>query len=180
MDSTLVAVAVEELRRQRTFLSSDEASALTMPVEHLDDENLALDRVRRRRLWIFTALRDRFIRDGRPFDDWLDVIESEEAAAGGETLITQLARQVLEWSIRSSDRGTMLGGFASSAMRWIGLILLALGGWSWYQGAAPFVVGVTFVVGAALLIGAVVVGRLAVARGGRLVATLRRGSAPSS
>jgi hypothetical protein len=69
-DSALVEIAVEELRGQRTFLSSDEAAALTLPADLEDEENLALDRVRRRRLWIYTALRDRYIGDGRPFDAW--------------------------------------------------------------------------------------------------------------
>jgi hypothetical protein len=136
-ESTLVAIAVEELRLQRTFLSSDEAAALTLPATLEDEENLALDRVRRRRLWIYTALRDRYIGDGRPFDEWADLIAAEETAAGSETVITQIARQVLEWGVRSSDRGAMLGGFGAKAMRWAGLALLLFATWSWFQGPSP-------------------------------------------
>jgi hypothetical protein len=180
MGSELVAIAVEELRRQRTFLSTDEADALTLPAEHEDEENLALDRVRRRRLWIYTSLRDRYIGDGRPVDDWLAMIEAEEAVAGGETIITRMARQVLEWSVRTSDRGAMLGGFAARAMRWIGIVLLLLSAWSWLQGASPFAVATTGVIALGLLAGSVVLGRRAAARAAHLVAGLwNRQAAPA-
>jgi hypothetical protein len=172
-DSALVEIAVEELRGQRTFLSSDEAAALTLPADLDDEDNLALDRVRRRRLWIYTALRDRFIGDGRPFDDWLATIESEEQRAGGETLITRLARQVLEWSVRTGDRALMFWGFAAKAMRWFGLILLFLAGWSWYQDAETLVVGTVGVLGAVLLVGSAVAGRTAAARASALLVGLR-------
>jgi hypothetical protein len=171
--STLVAIAVEELRLQRTFLSTDEAAALTLPDTLEDEENLALDRVRRRRLWIYTALRDRFIGDGRPFEEWMGLIAEEEAAAGGQTVITQIARQVLEWSVRSSDRGAMLGGFGAKAMRWAGLALLLLTAWSWFQGAGLFVVGVVGAIALALIVGSVAVGRRTAARRERLVQGLR-------
>jgi hypothetical protein len=173
MESTLVEIAVEELRQQRTFLSTDEAAALTLPAALEDEENLALDRVRRRRLWLYTALRDRFIGDGRPFDEWVSLIAQEEAAAGGETVITQIARQVLEWGVRSSDRGAMLGGFGAKAMRWAGLALLLLTAWSWFQGAGLFVVGVAGAIALALVVGAVAVGRRTAARRERLVQGLR-------
>ncbi len=172
-DSALVEIAVEELRRQRTFLSSDEAAALTLPADLDDEDNLALDRVRRRRLWIYTALRDRYIGDGRPFDDWLATIESEEQLAGGETLITRLARQVLEWSVRTGDRALMFWGFAAKAMRWFALILLFLAGWSWYQSAGTFVVVTVGALGALLLVGSAVAARTTAARASTLLAVLR-------
>ena len=173
-DSALVELAVEELRGQRTFLSSDEATALTLPADLEDEDNLALDRVRRRRLWIYTALRDRFIGEGRPLDDWLAMIESEEAVAGGETLITRLARQVLEWSVRTGDRTLMFWGFAAKALRWFGLILLFLAGWSWYQDAGTFVVATSGALALLLLAGSVAAARLTAARASGLLAGLRR------
>jgi hypothetical protein len=173
MESTLVEIAVEELRQQRTFLSTDEAAALTLPAALEDEENLALDRVRRRRLWLYTALRDRFIGDGRPFDEWVSLIAQEEAAAGGETVITQIARQVLEWGVRSSDRGAMLGGFGAKAMRWAGLALLLFAAWSGFQGAGPFVVGVAGAIALALVAGSVAVGRRTAARREHLAQGLR-------
>jgi hypothetical protein len=129
--------------------------------------------VRRRRLWIYTTLRDRFIGDGRPFDEWVGLIAEEEAAAGGETVITQLARQVLEWGVRSSDRGAMLGGFGAKAMRWAGLALLLLAAWSWLQGAGLFVVGVAGAIALLLVAGSVAVGRRTAARREQLLQGLR-------
>jgi hypothetical protein len=172
-ESALTAIAAEELRKQRTFLSTDEAVALSLPADLEDEENLALVRVRGRRLWIYTALRDRFIGDGRPFDDWLAMIETEEEAAGGETQITRLARQVLEWSVRSGDRAAMLGGFAAKALRYAGLLLLLLAGWSWWQGAGGAAVATTGALAVVLLVGSSVVGRRAAARAAFLVAGLR-------
>jgi hypothetical protein len=173
-ESALTAIAAEELRKQRTFLSTDEAAALSLPADLEDEENLALDRVRRRRLWIYTALRDRFIGDGRPFDAWLATIESEEELAGGETQITRLARQVLEWSLRSGDRTLMFWGFAAKAMRWFGLVLLFLAGWSWYHSAGAFVVATVGGVALLLLGGSVAATRLTAARAHVLLAPLRR------
>jgi hypothetical protein len=172
-ESALTAIAAEELRKQRTFLSTDEAVALSLPADLEDEENLALVRVRGRRLWIYTALRDRFIGDGRPFDDWLAMIDTEEGTAGGETQITRLARQVLEWSVRSGDRAAMLGGFAAKALRYAGLLLLLLAGWSWWHGAGLFAVATTGVLAVVLLVEAGVVGRRAAARADFLVTGLR-------
>jgi hypothetical protein len=172
-ESALAAIAAEELRKQRTFLSTDEAAALSLPAELEDEENLALVRVRGRRLWIYTALRDRFIGDGRPFDDWLAMIDAEEGTAGGETQITRLARQVLEWSVRSGDREAMLGGFVAKALRYAGLLLLLLAGWSWWQGAGGAAVVTTGALAVVLLVGSSVVGRRAAARAAFLVAGLR-------
>ena len=172
-ESELTSIAAEELRKQRTFLSTDEAAALSLPADLEDEENLALVRVRGRRLWIYTALRDRFIGDGRPFDDWLAMIDAEEGAAGGETHITRLARQVLEWSVRSGDRSAMLGGFVAKALRYAGLLLLFLAGWSWWQGAGQLAVVTTGLLAVVLLVGSRVFGRRAAARADFLVSGLR-------
>jgi hypothetical protein len=102
------------------------------------------------------------------------MIESEEAVAGGETLITRLARQVLEWSVRTGDRTLMFWGFAAKAMRWFGLILLFLAGWSWYQDAGTFVVATVGALAALLLAGSVAAARLTAARASELLAGLRR------
>ncbi len=164
MGSELVSIASEELRRQRTFLSTDEAAALSRPVDYDDEEDLAVDRVRRRRLVLYAALRDRFIRDGRPLEDWQAMVDREEAAAGGRTIVSQLARQVLEWAVRTSDRGAMLGSFAAKTLRWAGMILLFLGVWSWYQGAAGAVVALVIVLALAALLGGRIAGNLAAER----------------
>ncbi|MDQ3700063.1 MAG: hypothetical protein M3442_03970 [Chloroflexota bacterium] len=164
MTSELVSIIGEELRRQRTFLSTDEVAALDRSADAEDEEDLALDRVRRRRLVLYAALRDRFIRDGRPLEDWRAMVEREEAAAGGKTIVSQLARQVLEWAVRTSDRQAMLGGFAAKTLRWIGMILLALGGWSWFQGAVGGIVAVVLVLGLAALLAGRIVGNLAADR----------------
>jgi hypothetical protein len=142
----------EELAAQRTFLSSEEEAALTHPLSYDNEEDLAWDRVRGRRTWFFSALRDRFIRDGRRTEVWRDLIRREEAEVGGEpTYVSQLGRQVLEWATRTSDRGAMLAGFAAKVSRTVGLLLALLGAWAYFNGAAtPGIVVGTF--GAALVV----------------------------
>ncbi|HEX2033797.1 MAG TPA: hypothetical protein VHS99_06415 [Chloroflexota bacterium] len=173
MASELVTMLKEELTKQRTFLSSDEERALDRPATYEDEDDLALDRVRHRRLVFFTALRERFIQDGRPIERWRDLVRREEDAAGEPTIVSELARQVLEWAVRSSDRGAMLGGFAGRLLRWLGLALLLLAGWSWFQGAPGQVVALVAAFAAALVLTGQVVGSLAAARAGRLVQGLR-------
>src|SRR5687767_10112493 len=82
----------DELAAQRTFLSAEEEASLDLPAAHDDEDNLAWQRVRGRRSWFFPALRDRYIRDGRPEQLWRSIIAEEESAAGGvPTFITHLA-----------------------------------------------------------------------------------------
>jgi hypothetical protein len=180
--SQLVEIISAELRKQRTFLSTDEEAALARPLPPEEDEraaedgpdgeraeDLALDRVRRRRLVFFTALRDRYLHEGRPQEAWSDLIAREEAAAGGSTIATEVARQVLEWGVRTSDRGAMLGGFVARTLRWGGILLLLLGAWSLFQGAAVGAVIIVVLVALLLLLAGRIVGNLAAERAAALV-----------
>ena len=173
MASPLVAKLKDELRLQRTFLSSDEETALTRPLSYQDEDDLAFDRVKHRRLFFHTALRSRFINDGRPTAEWRRLVAEEEAAAGNEPTVTShLATQVLEWAARTSDRGAMLGGFAARALRWAGMLAALLGAWGWWHGA-PFGGAVFAAVGFILLVAGRIVGGLAAARVARLAEQVR-------
>ena len=176
MASQLVAKLKDELQLQRTFLSSDEEAALTRPLSYENEADLAFDRVKHRRTFFHTALRSRFINDGRPIEEWRRLVAEEEAAAGDEpTVISQLATQVLEWAARTSDRGAMLGGFAAKTLRWAGILAALLGGWSWWQGAAG---GAIFLaVGLVLLFAGRIVGNLAAERVAWLTERMRAGDA---
>ncbi len=168
----------EELRRQRIFLSSDEEAALARPLSYQNDDDLAFDRVRGRAAWFQPMLRNRFIRDGRPVARWREYILADEAAAGGErTVISHLARQVLEWAARTSDRGAMFGGFVARTFRWIGLILALFGLYSWSTGER-LGAGILFTVVAVLLLASWAVARLAVARTALLTEQLLAGAPP--
>jgi len=154
----------EELAAQRTFLSSEEERALDHPLSYDNEDDLAWDRVRGRRTWFFTALRDRFIRDGRPSGVWGELIAREEAEAGGEeTYATHLARRVLSWAVRTSDRGAMMAGFAGRAARWLGLLIAALGAWAYFNGA-PLPGAIVAGVGVAFWAAGGAFGRLAARR----------------
>lgn len=169
MASRLTTIVTEELTDQRIFLSSDEQEALERPVSYENADDLAWDRVRHRRLTFYGALRDRFIREGRPLDVWMAMIAECEATAGGPTLLSQLGRQVLKWSARTSDRGAMFGSFAARTLGLISLLLIAMGAYAWYQGAA--VAGIVVVaVGAGLYVLGKHLGRLAAARTTQLTA----------
>lgn len=135
MASRLATMLAQELASQRVFLSSDEEASLTRPLSYDDESDLAWDRIRHRRLLFFTALRDRYIRDRRPADAWRALIEAEQAEAGEPTFISNIGVQVLEWSVRTSDRGTMMTTFAARALRWLALLFFALGAYAWFNGA---------------------------------------------
>lgn len=163
MPSVLISILKEELTQQRTFISSDEETALERPATYANEDDLALDRVKRRRSTFYGVLRDRFLRDAKPLDEWRRLVQEEEAAAGGQTIISQLASQVLEWAARTSDRGAMIGGFAAKTLRWIGMILFLLGAYGWFQGA-PTGGAIVIAVALVLLLTGRIVGHLAAER----------------
>jgi hypothetical protein len=165
--SPLAALLSDELAAQRVFLSGDEATALDRPATYDDERDLAWDRVKHRRLVFYTALRERFIQERRPADLWRAMIEAQERAAGEPTFVTQIAWQVLEWAARTSDRGAMMAGFVAKALRWLGIVLLLLGAWSWFQGLPAAALSV----GAAGL-GFVALGAIAGSFAGRRAAAL--------
>lgn len=136
--SPLIEILKDELTVQRVFLSSDEERALDRIAEDTDGGDLAFERVKARRYLFYAALRDRFVYDGRPIRQWLEWIAAAETIAGEKpTIITVLATRVIEWSIRASDRMSMILGFATGLVRWFAMFLLALGGWAWTRDFAP-------------------------------------------
>jgi hypothetical protein len=136
--SPLIAVLKDELLVQRVFLSSDEERALERESEAPADDDLAFERVKARRYLFYAALRDRFIYDGRPIEQWLDWIADGEVRTGGvPTVITALATRVIEWSIRATDRKSMAMGFIGGATKWFGFALLTLAVWAWSREIGP-------------------------------------------
>ena len=134
MPSTLLDMLKEELQIQRTFLSSDEEAALALPLALRDADDLAFERVQRRRRLFYTRLRDRFIREGKPAARWRRFIAEDETLVGEPTTLTHLASQVLEWAARTSDRGAMIGGFGAKTLRWAALALGLVGGFALFTG----------------------------------------------
>ncbi len=136
--SPLIDILKDELTVQRVFLSTDEARALGRDADGDDDGDLAYERVKARRYLFFAALRDRFVLDGRPVDQWLDWIADEERLAGGRpTVASALASRVVEWSIRATDRKSMAMGFIAATARWLAMAILALGAWAWSRDLGP-------------------------------------------
>ncbi len=134
--SRLASILAQELAAQRIFLSHEEEQALSRPVSYDQEEDLAWGRVRHRlKTYFLPELRNRFIRDCRPEAAWRSLIVSEEALAGEPTIITQAARQVLEWSATSSDRPHMMSGFLARALGALAMLFLALGAYAWMNGA---------------------------------------------
>lgn len=131
----LLSILKEELQIHRTFLSSDEESALGLPISRRDADDLAFERVQRRRRMLYSRLRDRFIREGQPAARWRRFIAEDETLAGETTTMSQLATQVLEWAARTSDRGAMIGGFAAKTLRWAALALFLVGGFALLSGS---------------------------------------------
>lgn len=143
--SPLIAILKDELLVQRVFLSSDEERALDRESDGADDGDLAYERVKARRYLFYAALRDRFIYDGRPTDQWLDWIDEAERKAGGSaTIVTALATRVVEWSVRATDRKSMAMGFVTGITRWLGIVMITLAVWAWSReiGAATWVLAI--------------------------------------
>jgi hypothetical protein len=134
MASVLAGILKNELASQRIFLSSDEERALTYPMSYADEDDLAWDRIRHRRTFFFPMLRTYYIREHRPTERWKGMIVAEEAEAGEQTFISQMARQVLEWEATTSDRGAMAVGFAAKTMTWLGVLLALLGAYAYFNG----------------------------------------------
>jgi hypothetical protein len=176
MASPLAAILRDELAAQRTFLSTDEEQALDRPASYDNEDDLAWERLRGRRSWLFPPLRDRFIRDKRPLAQWLAMIASEEAVAGGPTFISQMAEQVLEWSVRTSDRGAMMAGFAARALRWLGILMIVLGAYSWSTGA-PTPGAVVAAIGVLFVLSGQAAGRFGKRRTAQLMAKVRGAAA---
>ncbi|CAA9243528.1 MAG: hypothetical protein AVDCRST_MAG77-1806 [uncultured Chloroflexi bacterium] len=176
MPSPLAAILRDELAAQRTFLSTDEERALERPATYENEDDLAWERLRGRRSWLFPPLRDRFIRDKRPMAQWQAMIAAEEAAAGGPTFISQMAEQVLEWAVCTSDRGAMMAGFAARALRWLGIILIALGAYSWSTGS-PTPGAIAAGIGAAFVLAGRAAGRFGKRLAAQLMARVRGAAA---
>lgn len=170
MASPLAEILKEELLVQRIFLSSDEEQALDHPLSFDDESDLAWDRIKHRRLIFYGALRDRFIHDRRPADEWRQFIRVEETRTGEPTYVTHLATQVLEWSVRTSDRGAMFGGFIAKLFSWIGTFLLILAGFGWFQGFGTASVVVLIILALLFMLAGRIAGSLVAER----VATLIR------
>lgn len=116
----------EELGLQRRFLSSDEERVLLAPASYENEEDLALDRVKDREHAFQFALRDRFLRDGRPQRDWWSWVKEAATEQGHRDRLDAIVLQVLDWSARTSDQAAMLGGFAATALLWFALATLVL------------------------------------------------------
>lgn len=171
--SPLIAILKDELLVQRVFLSSDEERALDREADAPDDGDLAFERVKARRYLFYAALRDRFIYDGRPIDQWLDwIAEAESQAGGSPTIISALATRVIEWSIRVTDRKSMAMGFLAGTTRWVGIALLTLAVWAWSREVGP-ATWVLAAVGGATWVGARRIARATEAHVKALVAETR-------
>ena len=92
--------------------------------------------MKRRQHTFVPILRDRFVRDGRPLEQWWDVLAEEERLPEDRTMIGAMVVQVLDWSARTGDQKAMMGGFASKLLLVAAVLIgffatftLAVGAW---------------------------------------------------
>ena len=116
MAAEYIDILRTELERQRQFLSEEEEQVLLKPASYESEDDLALDSVKRRQHTFVPILRDRFVRDGRPLEQWWDVLAEEERLPEDRTMIGAMVVQVLDWSARTSDQKAMMGGFGSKLL----------------------------------------------------------------
>ncbi len=166
-----------ELERQRQFLSAEEERVLLKPALYESEDDLALDSVKRRQHTFVAILRDRFVRDGRPLEQWWDVLAEEEGLSGDRTVIGNMVVQVLDWSARTSDQKAMMGGFASKLLLVAAVLIGFFATFTIAVGAWPVGI-VLLVITAALWIGARVLGQLTAERVGELVEQYKREPEP--
>ncbi len=166
-----------ELERQRQFLSAEEARVLLKPALYESEDDLALDSVKRRQHTFVAILRDRFVRDGRPLEQWWDVLAEEEGLSGDRTMVGAMVVQVLDWSARTSDQKAMMGGFASKLLLVAAVLIGFFATFTIAVGAWPVGI-VLLVITVALWIGARVLGQLTAERVGELVEQYKREPEP--
>ena len=177
MAAEYVDILRTELERQRQFLSAEEERVLLKPALYESDDDLALDLVKRRQHTFVAILRDRFVRDGRPLEQWWDVLAEQEGLSGHRTMVGAMVVQVLDWSARTSDQKAMMGGFASKLLLVAAVLVGFFATFTLAVGAWPVGV-VLLVIAVALWIGARVLGQLTAERVGELVEQYKRGPEP--
>ena len=177
MAAEYIDILRTELERQRQFLSEEEERVLLQPASYESDDDLALDSVKRRQHTFVPILRDRFVRDGRPLEQWWDVLAEEERLPEDRTMIGAMVVQVLDWSARTSDQKAMMGGFASKLLLVAAVLIGFFATFTLAVGAWPAGI-VLLVVAAALWIGARVLGQLTAERVGELVEEYKREPEP--
>ena len=97
MSAEYVDILRTELERQRQFLSAEEEQVLLEPAGYESEDDLALDLVKRRQHTFVPVLRDRFVRDGRPLEQWWDLLAEQEGLSGERTMVGAMVVQVLDW-----------------------------------------------------------------------------------
>ena len=177
MAAEYVDILRAELERQRQFLSAEEERVLLKPARYENEDDLALDSVKRRQHTFVPILRDRFVRDGRPLEQWWDVLAEEERLPEDRTMIGAMVVQVLDWSARTGDQKAMMGGFASKLLLVAAVLIGFFATFTLAVGAWPAGV-VLLVITAALWIGARVLGQLTAERVGELVEEYKREPEP--
>ena len=177
MAAEYVDILRTELERQRQFLSAEEEQVLLKPALYESDDDLALDLVKRRQHTFVAILRDRFVRDGRPLEQWWDVLAEQEGLSGDRTMVGAMVVQVLDWSARTSDQKAMMGGFASKLLLVAAVLIGFFATFTLAVGAWPAGI-VLLVITAALWIGARVLGQLTAERVGELVEEYKREPEP--
>ena len=179
MSAEFVAILRQELETQRRFLSSDEEQALLRPATYENEDDLAFEQVKHRQRELVGALRNRFIRDGRPLDRWWDLLAAQEALHGERTLMSAMAVQVLDWSARTADQRAMLGGFASKLLR-LGAYFISFFAVFVLAQGVPVVGVVLLVLSAGLWLGARIMGNLTADRVDDLVESYKHPRGPSA
>ena len=177
MAAEYVDILRAELERQRQFLSAEEEQVLLKPARYENEDDLALDSVKRRQHTFVPILRDRFVRDGRPLEQWWDVLAEEERLPEDRTMIGAMVVQVLDWSARTSDQKAMMGGFGSKLLLVAAVLIGFFATFTLAVGAWPAGV-VLLVITAALWIGARVLGQLTAERVSELVEEYKREPEP--
>jgi hypothetical protein len=111
----------EELAEQRRFLSEQEAAALLCSREELPPDDPLTAVLRRREVEFRGLLRDRFLREGLPTDEWWRLVRKDILARGKQTLLAELVLDVLKWQYASSDTAIHLSQLVTTVL---GLLLL--------------------------------------------------------
>lgn len=111
----------EELAEQRRFLSEQEAEALLCAREELPPDDPLTAVLRRREAEFRGLLRDRFLREGLPADEWWRLVRKDILARGKQTLLAELVLDVLKWQYASSDTAIHVSQLVTTVL---GLLLL--------------------------------------------------------
>mgnify|MGYP000182774161 CR=1 FL=1 len=124
----------EELADQRRFLSEQEAEALLRARDELSPDDPLATVLRRREAEFRSLLRDRFLREGLPVEEWWRLVRKDTLARGKQTLLAEIVLDVLKWQYASFDTAIHVSQLVTTVLGLLVLVAILISAAACVQG----------------------------------------------